>query len=167
MSVLTRRVLPYPLLSAFLLIMWLLLNQSLSPGHLILGSIIGVAGGLAISSLQIPSGQVRNLHLLVQFAFIVLYDIIRSNIAVAGLILTNGRHGKRTSGFVLIELELRNPNGLAVLACIVTATPGTAWLDYDSERNMLILHVFDLLDEEEWRQIIRGRYESMLMEIFE
>ncbi len=37
---------PHPFLSAFLLGLWLLLNQSLSPGHVLLGSVIAVAGGL-------------------------------------------------------------------------------------------------------------------------
>ncbi len=36
----------HPVLSAFLLGLWLLLNQSLSPGHVLLGSLIAVAGGL-------------------------------------------------------------------------------------------------------------------------
>ncbi|MDH4982963.1 Na+/H+ antiporter subunit E [Hyphomicrobium sp. D-2] len=165
MSVLTRRVLPYPLLSAFLLIMWLLLNQSLSAGHLILGSIIGVAGGLAISSLQIPSGQVRNLHLLVQFAFIVLYDIIRSNIAVTRIVLTPGRVAK--SGFLYVKLDIRNEYALAILACVVTSTPGTVWVNFDSAKGELLLHVLDLVDEDEWTDLIKNRYERLLKEIFE
>ncbi len=160
------RLIPYPLVSFLLLLMWLLLTR-FSLGHVVLGGGLAVLAGWAMAALQPVPLRLRRWTMIVRLFFVVGWDIIRSNIAVAGLILTNGRHGKRTSGFVLIELELRNPNGLAVLACIVTATPGTAWLDYDSERNMLILHVFDLLDEEEWRQIIRDRYESMLMEIFE
>lgn len=164
MSALTRRVLPYPLLSVFLLIMWLLLNQSLSAGHLVLGSIIGVAGGLAISSLQIPSGRVRNLHLLVQFAFIVLYDIIRSNIAVARIVLT-GRVAK--SGFLNVKLEIRNEYALAILACVVTSTPGTVWVNFDSAKGELLLHVLDLVDEDEWTALIKNRYERLLKEIFE
>lgn len=165
MSVITRRVLPYPLLSVFLLIMWLLLNQSLSPGHLILGSIIGVAGGLATSSLQIPSGRVRNLHLLVQFAFIVLYDIIRSNIAVSRIVLTPGRVAK--SGFLTVKLDIRNEYALAILACVVTSTPGTVWVNFDSAKGELLLHVLDLVDEDEWTDLIKNRYERLLKEIFE
>ena len=34
---------------------------------------------------------------------------------------------------------------------IVTSTPGTAWMDYDAARGRLLLHVFDLVDEDEWR----------------
>src|SRR3546814_19100834 len=59
-----------------------------------------------------------------RLALIVLTDIIRSNIAVGRIIIARGnRH--RTSGFILLPLDLRNRYGLAVLGIIITATPGT------------------------------------------
>ena len=94
-------------------------------------------------------------------------DIVRSNVAVAGLILTGGRHGRRRSGFVEIPLELRDPTALAILAVIITATPGTAWMQYDARRDAVLLHVFDLVDEADWIALIKGRYERLLLEIFE
>ena len=160
------RMIPYPLLSFLLLLMWLVLTR-FSLGHVVLGGGLALLAGWAMAALQPVPLRIRRWDVVLRLCLVVGWDIIRSNIAVASLILTNGRHGKRVSGFVLIDLRMRNPNGLAALACIVTATPGTAWLDYDSEGNRLLLHVFDLLDEEEWRRIIRNRYESMLMEIFE
>ncbi len=66
-----------------------------------------------------------------------------------------------------ILLDMRNPYGLAALACIITATPGTVWVEYNSADNTLLLHVLDLIDEEQWVRIIKERYESRLMEIFE
>ena len=95
----------------------------------------------------------------------VLADIVRSNIAVARIIL--GRAGrKRSSGFVNIPLELRDPYGLTVLACIVTSTPGTLWVDFDPSRGVLTIHVLDLVDETEWTRTIKDRYEKPLLEIF-
>jgi multicomponent K+:H+ antiporter subunit E len=82
-------------------------------------------------------------------------------------IVLNPRHRGQTSGFLDIPLELRHPAGLAVLACIITATPGTAWARYDSARSVLTLHILDLIDEEAWIRTIKGRYERRLQEIFE
>jgi multicomponent K+:H+ antiporter subunit E len=62
---------------------------------------------------------------------------------------------------------MRDPYGLAALACIITATPGTVWVEYDSARGTMLLHVLDLLDEEAWIRIIKDRYERRLMEMFE
>lgn len=160
------RIVPYPLISTALLLMWLLLT-SFSIGNAILGGAVALVAGRAMGALQPEPLRLRRWPLLFKLFVIVGIDIIRSNIAVAWLILTRGRHGQRKSGFVLIPLTLRDTNALALLACIVTATPGTAWLEYDSETGVLTLHVFDLLDEEEWRHLLHNRYEVLLMEIFE
>lgn len=160
------RLVPYPVLSLLLVMMWLLLTR-FSVGHLVLGSLIALVAGRAAAALHPPSTGLRRWDLIPLLFWRVFVDIVRSNLAVAFLILTNGRHGKRRSGFVLIPLKIRNPNALALLACIVTATPGTAWLEYDSDEGVLNLHVFDLLDEQEWRDIVHNRYESLLLEIFE
>src|SRR3546814_1767457 len=54
---------------------------------------------------------------------------------------------RSTSGFILLPLDLRNRYGLAVLGIIITATPGTLWMQYDSARSVLLVHVLDLVDE--------------------
>ena len=89
-----------------------------------------------------------------------------SNAAVAWLILTSDRGGTRRSGFLHVPLRLRHPSALAVLAIIVTATPGTAWLEFDADSGVLLLHVFDLVDEAQWLDLIQNRYEARLLEVF-
>jgi multicomponent K+:H+ antiporter subunit E len=156
---------PHPVFSAFLLGIWLLLNQSLSPGHVLLGGVIAVAGGLAISTLEMPRTRVRKLFAIVRLAFVVLLDIVRSNIAVTRIILAPAPPAK--SGFVTIPLELRDHYALAALACIITSTPGTVWVSFDSAKGLLLIHVLDLTEETTWVQLIKTRYERPLMEIFE
>ncbi|MFU0505133.1 Na+/H+ antiporter subunit E [Pseudaminobacter sp. NGMCC 1.201702] len=159
------RWLPYPLLTAALLLMWLLLNR-FSIGHLILGSVVAIVASWAMVALQPSKPRLRRWVLIPKLVYLVLADILRSNIAVAGIILL-GRHRRLTSGFVTIPLELRDRTGLAILACIVTSTPGTAWVEYNAATGRLLIHVLDLIDEQEWIDVIKQRYEYMLMEIFE
>ena len=160
-----RRLLPHPLLAAFLLIFWLILQQSAGLGHILLGSLVAVLASLA-ASLIIPEPLVvkRPLKVL-QLLVVAGVDIVRSNIAVM-LILFNPRP-KPTSDFIEMRLELTNTFGLAVLACLITATPGSAWLEYDRERSTVLIHVFDLVDADEWVTTIKTRYESLLLEIFQ
>jgi multicomponent K+:H+ antiporter subunit E len=117
-------------------------------------------------SLQLPKVRVRRTGTLLRLLGIVLVDVIRSNIAVGGIILGLGRR-QRTPGFVNIALKLRNPYGLAALACIITATPGTLWLNFDAGDGVLTIHVLDLVDESEWISTIKTRYERHLLEIFQ
>lgn len=161
-----KRWLPFPLLSLALLATWLLLNQTLAAGQAVLGALIALGGGLALAMLQAPRGRVRRPLVIAELAWLVLADIVRSNIAVARIVLNPG-HRRQTSGFLEIPLEMRSPAGLAVLACIITSTPGTAWARYDSARGVLTLHILDLIDEAAWIRTIKRRYERRLLEIFE
>lgn len=160
------RWLPYPLVSLALLALWLLLNQSLAPGHLILGAALAIGGALALTALEPPYVRLRRPGAIVELAFLVLADIVRSNIAVTRIIL-GPRRSDETSGFMTIPLDLRAPYGLAMLAIIITSTPGTLWVNFDSARGLLTIHVLDLIDEDAWVATIKQRYERRLMEIFE
>ncbi|VDC23433.1 Na+/H+ antiporter subunit E [Pseudogemmobacter humi] len=159
------RLFPHPLLSLALVAVWLLLN-SFSLGHLILGTVVATLAARAFAAVEPERVKLRRPMALVKLFFIVGADIIRSNIAVAVLILTRGRHGLRHSAFVEIPLRLRHPAPLSLLAMIVTATPGTAWVDYDEETGILLLHVFDMVDTADWKTLIRDRYEELLLESF-
>jgi multicomponent K+:H+ antiporter subunit E len=159
------RLLPFPLASAGLFVFWLLLNQTLSPGQVLLGALVAAIGGWAFAALDPPHLRPRRSALIVRLAATVIADIVRSNIAVAGIILGLERR-KWYSGFVEIPLELRHPYGLVVLACIITSTPGTVWVDFDPADRVLTIHVLDLVDKAEWVRTIKGRYERLLLEIF-
>jgi multicomponent K+:H+ antiporter subunit E len=159
------RLLPFPITSAGLLALWLLLNQTLSLGHILLGSAVAVVGGWALSALKPPKARPRQIIAIFRLALFVFADIVHSNIAVARIILGLQRR-QWTSGFVDIPLQLRAPYGLAALACIITSTPGTVWVDFNEASGTLTIHVLDLVDETEWVRTIKRRYERLLLEIF-
>jgi multicomponent K+:H+ antiporter subunit E len=159
------RLIPFPIVSVGLLVFWLVLNQTLSLGQILLGGAVALIGGWALAKLQPPKARPGRLVVVVRLAALVIADIVRSNIAVARIILGLGRK-RWTSGFVEIPLELRDPYGLAALACIITSTPGTLWVDFNETNATLTIHVLDLVDKDEWVRIIKGRYERLLLEIF-
>lgn len=157
-------MLPYPVLSLSLLVMWLLLN-GFTLGHLILGIFVAVFASWAMASLRPQKPRLVKWYLLPKLFLVVLYDIAKSNIAVAGIIIRSDSR-QHDPGFLTIHLEMRSPFALAVLAVILTSTPGSAWLEYDSNENSVLLHVLDLQNETVWRDTIKNRYEKLLMEIF-
>jgi multicomponent K+:H+ antiporter subunit E len=159
------RFLPFPLLSLLLLAMWLLLNQSVSPGQILLGAVLAVIGGWLLRAVQAPKQSVRNPLAVIRLLLVVLRDIVRSNIAVGRIVLSPRRREIR-SGFINIPLDIRNPYGLSILACIITATPGTLWVNFNSSNHVLLIHVLDFVDEQTWIDTIKGRYERLLLETF-
>lgn len=161
-----NRWLPYPVLSLALLAMWLVLNETVAPEHWLLGGALALAGARILARLQPPLGRVRRRVVAsVVLLWLVFADIVRSNLAVARIVLQPASR-ERVSGFLDMPLELRHPGGLAVLACIITATPGTSWARYDAARNVVTIHVLDLVDEQAWIRQFKERYERRLKEIF-
>jgi multicomponent K+:H+ antiporter subunit E len=165
MTTATRKV--PPVLTIWLAVMWLLLNQTVSLGHIVLASVFAVGLASASRALRPLQPRLRNVRLVLVVLAFALRDIIRSNIGVARIVLGLVRGRDVRSGFVKIPLELTDPHGLAVLAGIVTATPGTVWADLDVETSTLTLHVLDLRDETQWIDWVKNRYERRLVEIFE
>lgn len=155
-----------PVLPVFLLAMWLLLNDSASPGHIALGTVFALLITAAVARLRPLPAWPRRLHVAVGLIAHVLVDIVRSNLAVGRIILGASRR-QPTIGFVKIPLDMRDPHGLAMLAVIITGTPGTVWAGHDAENNVLTLHVLDLKDEAAWVRTVKQRYERPLMDIFE
>lgn len=160
-----RRLVPHPLFSALLAAVWLLLAQSLRPGSIVLAILLGLAIGRLYARLDPPAVRVRHVPLIVRLVLRVAFDVARSNVAVAALILRGGRNPR--SGFVAIPLTLTDRHGLAFLACIITSTPGTIWVSYDRARSILLIHVLELGDAAVWITSIKQRYERPLLEIFQ
>lgn len=159
------RLLPFPLVSAGLLLLWLLLTGTFSPGQLLLGSAAALIGGWSLAALDPPKTHLRRPLVILRLTASVLADIVKSNFAVARIVLGLGRRG-RAPGFVHIPLELRDLYALATLAGIITATPGTLWVGFDEASGTLTIHVLDLVEEAEWVRIVKSRYERPLLEIF-
>jgi multicomponent K+:H+ antiporter subunit E len=161
-----KRLLPAPYLSVVLFGLWLLLNQSLAPGHLLIGLLLGILGPVLSASLRPSPAVLRNLPKAARLTLIVGNDVIVSNWQVAKGVWRARRRPPR-SAFVRIPLELRDANGLAALAIITTVVPGTIWSELAMDRSALLLHLFDVDDEQGYVRYFKQRYERPLMEIFE
>lgn len=151
-----------PLVWFGLLAAWLLLNGSISPGQILLGAVVATIACWMTMPLVPPKSQVSNLATIAILILAVVADVVNSNIAVLRLVLS-GRTAR--SAFVDIPLELTDENGLAILACIVTATPGSAWIQHNSARNVVTIHVLDTEDVDAWAAEFKRTYEQRLVEI--
>ena len=155
-----------PVLALVLTALWLLLNQSLSVAHVALGAVLGLVFAAFASALRPLRARLKRLDAALILLLVVTKDVVVSNFNVARIVLFS-RAGNMHSGFLRIPLDLRDPHGLAALAAIVTATPGTVWAGFSVTGDTLTLHVLDLKDEARLIWIIKYRYERPLMRIFE
>lgn len=161
-----KRVLPAPLISLALWVLWMVLNRSLDAGQAVLGVVLAVAIPLLTRGLRPLPVRVRHPLVIARLMLRVAADTVASNLATLRVFLAPGAR-RHPPGFAHIPLDLRDPNALAVLALIVCITPGTAWAELSSDHTMLLLHVLELEDEAAFAALVKTRYERPLMEIFE
>ena len=161
-----KKIFPAPLLSVALFLIWLLLNQSVSPGNIVLALILALLLPVMFRGLRPRYVRVRNVGAILRLSWAVMVDTTASNVAVLRFLAWPSSR-RAESGFVKIPLDLRDPNGLAVLAMIVCLTPGTSWAELSLDRSVLMLHVLEVKDAQEVIDPVKASYERPLMEIFE
>lgn len=159
------RLVPAPLLSALLFVTWLLLNQSLSTGHLALALALAVVLPWFTEPLRPERPRLRRPGVMIRLGLVVLVDIVRSNIEVARRIL--GPESAIRPRFVWVPLAIRDPHGIATLAGVITMTPGTLSADLSEDRRWLLVHAFNVADEAALVADIKSRYEAPLVQIFD
>ncbi|MGN2413486.1 Na+/H+ antiporter subunit E [Pseudomonas syringae] len=161
-----KRLFPAPWLSLALWVLWLVLNLSLSPGHLLLGALLGFLAPLLMAPLRPLPVSIRKPGTILKFFWLVGRDVVVSNLQV-GLSIWRLKRRPPRSAFVRIPLDLHDAHGLAALAIVTTVVPGTVWSELALDRSVLLMHVFDLQDEAQFIEHFKTTYERPLMEIFQ
>ena len=157
-------LLPHPLLSLLLLLLWLLLNNSVSAGHLVLGAILAVLIPLYTRRFWPEPADVHRPGLALRFSGLVLWDIFLANLRMARLLL--GPREAIRPGFVRVPLDVQGEVAVTVLMSVVSLTPGTVSASLDAKRRHLLVHALSEEDPTELIREIKSRYEAPIKEIF-
>lgn len=161
---LLKKILPHPLLTMTLWVVWLLLNNTVAAGHIVLGLVIAILVSLLSSKFRSEDVRVAAPFTLLKFFVIVLWDIVIANLTIAKLILGNCKNLK--PAFIVIKLDIQTPLGISVLANTISLTPGTVSCDLSRDRRYLLVHVLHAEDVSATINEIKQRYETPLKEIF-
>ncbi len=158
------RLFPMPAHSLLLFVVWLLLNNTVAPGHIVLATFFALTIPLLTNRLQDPQPSFQKPWLCLKYVLRVIGDIIVANFEVALLVL--GPNRKLTPGFVAIPIDIKHKFPITILASTVSLTPGTVSAEVSSNEHWLYVHVLHLSDEEALISLIKQRYEAPLKEIF-
>lgn len=161
-----KTLFPSPLTSASVFAIWILLARSSSVGQILLGLVLALVIPRMTRNLRPTRVRVRHPLVVVRYILTVGYDVLKSNLEVAWGVL-RWRWKQPNYKFVVIPLELRDPVGLAALAMVTTVVPGTVWSELALDRSAVMLHVWDVKEDEAFIAFYKARYEKPLREIFE
>ncbi|MEZ5513415.1 MAG: Na+/H+ antiporter subunit E [Steroidobacteraceae bacterium] len=156
--------LPTPYMSLVILVFWLLLNSTVAPAQVLLSALLAVILPLSLRAFWPPAGRIDSPAVIAVLVARVLLDIVVASIDVARRIL--GPERELEPRFIWVPIDLANPLAVEALAGIVTLTPGTLTADVTEDRRYLLVHAFDVDDEQAVIALIRERYEEPLRLIF-
>ncbi len=159
-----NKVLPHPILTLVLWGVWLLLNNTIGAGHIVLGLILAIFIPWLTSGFWPEKVRIQSPLTLLKFLGVVLWDILVANMAVAKLIL--GRNKDLNPGFFYIDLDIETPLGISLLANTISLTPGTVSCDLTEDRKRLLVHALHIEDIPATIKEIKARYEAPLKKVF-
>ncbi len=160
-----RMLLPAPASSVVLAVFWLVLVGELSVGQIVLAGLLGLVVPIATRRFRASRPPVRRIAAVLRLAGVFAYDLVAANIAVAGAVL--GSMTRVQPRFVHVPLDIDDPAATALLAAVVTLTPGTVSVDIDPAARAMTVHVLLAGDEQTVVEQIKTRYEARIKEIFQ
>lgn len=158
-------LLPHPYLTLLLAVVWILLQNEFSAGMAVFGVILGIIIPWSTSAWWPDRPKGFRLGKMLSYSLLVMWDIIVANIQVAWIVLTVS-NAKLKPAWIVVPLELREPEAITMLAGTITLTPGTVSADLSDEGHSLLVHVLHTDDPDAVRDEIKTRYERRLQEIF-
>ena len=159
-----KRWLPSLPLSVTVFCFWLLMNDEISVGQVVMALVLALVIPPFAARLDREFARIGTLRPVPKLLCVVLWDILASNLRVAAQVL--GPERRLQPGFIWVPLDIDNIHGIAALTSFVTLTPGTVSAALSEDRRHLLVHVLHLEDAGALIAEIKSRYEAPLMEIF-
>ena len=159
-----KRWLPSLPLSVTVFCFWLLMNDEISVGQVVMALVLALVIPPFAARLDREFARIGRLRSVPRMLGVLLWDIVQANVTVALQVL--GPERKIRPGFIWVPLDIDNIHGIAALTSIITLTPGTVSSALSDDRRHLLVHVLNLYDADDVIRQIKTRYEAPLMEIF-
>jgi len=156
---------PHPVLTLLLAVVWTLLQNEVSAGMVVFGIILGIIIPRVTAAFWPERPMGFRVGKMVSYALMVLWDIMVANVEVAWIVLTVS-NDRLKPAWIIVPLDLRQPEAITLLAGTVTLTPGTVSADLSQSGHYLLVHVLHTDDPDAERDKIKSRYEDRLKEIF-
>lgn len=144
---------------------WAALTGHFTPGNLLVGFALGYLVLLFAQRVIGAQSYFRKVPLVTEFTLFYLRELCLANLRVAYDVMTP-RYYMRP-GVIAIPLEARTDAEIALLANLITLTPGTLSLDVSADKRVLYIHAMyiDGHDIEALRQKIKEGLERRVLEV--
>ena len=153
------------LINVLLALAWVAVTGVLSALNLVFGFALG-ALALSLIREQVGSvGYLSRMRRIVSLFALFFYELVLSAWRVARIVISPRMELR--PGIFSYPLAVRRDFEIAMLANMITLTPGTLSVDVSEDRSMLFVHAMDASDVEAARRDIAEGFERKIIEAFE
>ena len=153
----------YVVWNILLAVIWTAASAEFSLLNLFVGYAIGLFVLWFMRPIFGPTQYFVKIRLLLRFAAYLVKEIIHSNLLVAYDVVTPKIHMR--PGVIAVPLDAESDVEIAVLANLITLTPGTMSLGVSEDRKFLYVHSMFLKDPEDLKREIKRGIERPVMEV--
>jgi multicomponent Na+:H+ antiporter subunit E len=129
--------------------------------------VVGYAIGFGLFGWLLPShaarSYVRRIPRVAVFIIAYAYEVLLSSLRIAWEVVTP--FPRRSPGIIQVPLDVKTDTEIALLANLVTFTPGTVAIDIAEDKSHMVVHDMFITDPDESRQRIKQRYELWVMRL--
>lgn len=148
-----------------LAIIWAAVTGSFTLANLLFGLVLAT-GALYVIREQVGSlGYFARARRVVSLGLLFIYELALSAWRVAVLVLTPNMDLK--PGIFAYPLTVERDFEIALLANLITLTPGTLSVDVSEDRSTLYVHCIDCSDIEATKKDIADGFERKIIEAFQ
>lgn len=152
------------LANVLMALVWGAVTGSFSPINLLFGFALG-ALALSVIREQVGSmGYFSRTRRILALIVLFIYELVLSTLKVTRLVLTPKMDLK--PGIFAYPLRVDRDAEIALLANLITLTPGTLSVDVSEDRRTLYVHALDCSDPDQTREDIADGFERKILEAF-
>jgi multicomponent Na+:H+ antiporter subunit E len=157
------------LLSAILMIVWCLLQNSLTPQNLVVGFVLGIIIALVLRGTvkwELRPGDVfspKRIFNLANYLLHLAMEIVVSNINVTKHILSPRL--KIRPGIVEVPLDVEGDVPITTFANSITLTPGTISMVVSKDEKALYVHTLDIETPKESKREMKDSLEKYIKRV--
>jgi multicomponent Na+:H+ antiporter subunit E len=146
-----------------LAVVWAAITGNFAPGNLALGFVLGLLVLYLARPVIGTSDYARRLVQAIGLVLFFIWDLILSNLSVAYDVIRLRLYLR--PGVIAIPLDARTDAEIALLANLITMTPGSLSLDVSADRQTLYLHAMHVDDPEALRRKIKDGFERRILAV--
>lgn len=150
-------------LNMLIAVTWMFLNNDWSASGLVVGYLIGLFFIFIMRRFFPQQFYLRRVWAAIKLLLLFMRELIISNIAVIGQILSPKLHMR--PGIFALAIDLRSDWEITLLVSLLNLTPGTLTLEVSPNRRTLYIHAMDINSVDNVVHQIKWKFEKAIMEV--